>query len=95
MQRKSQRYTKLVPVSIDGKIVMIDANSIQKGDRTPHHGQTASGTKVHSAQSYGIGDSTIVWPSDAAPPVSFLNSDLEVFAKQTLEKSGFQVTKQQ
>lgn len=60
-----------------------------------HHGQTADGTKVNSAQSCVVGESTVVWPSDGAPAVSFLNKDLEVFATQTLQQQGFTVQKPQ
>ncbi|MHB0865761.1 MAG: hypothetical protein ACYCZZ_03285 [Minisyncoccota bacterium] len=83
---KKDHNVKLVPVTFNGNSVMIDANSISKKDRTMHHGATKSGVVVNSAQSYTIGDSTIVWPSDGAPAVSFLNSDLEVFATQILQK---------
>ncbi len=91
--RKFGSTPRLVPVSINGKAISVDANSIAKQDRTLHHGQTAGGVRVNSAQSYDIGDSTIVWASDGAPPVSFLKTDLEVFARQSLEKSGFNVSK--
>ncbi len=91
MKNKQGKYTRLVPVMIKGKLLLVDANSIHKSDRTIHHGTTAAGTPVNSAQSCGIGDSTIVWPADGAPPVSFKNDDLQVFARQTLEASGFQI----
>lgn len=85
------RTSKMVPVQINGTQVMIDTNSIQKKDRTQHHGQTAAGVQVNSAASIDIGDSTIVWSRDGAPAVSFLKTDLEVFATQTLLKKGFKV----
>lgn len=90
--KTSFRRSRLVPVAIAGKQVMIDANSIGKGDQTTHHGETAAGAKVNSARSYGIGDSTIVWPADGAPPVSFKNDDLEVLATQFLANRGLVVT---
>ena len=96
MNRQQQRRgnIRLVPVMINGKLVQVNAAAIAKGDCTPHHGTTAKGVKVNSARSYDIGDSKIVWAGDNAPPASFLKTDLEVFAKQTLEADDFQVTKQ-
>ncbi|OGG76378.1 hypothetical protein A2950_00205 [Candidatus Kaiserbacteria bacterium RIFCSPLOWO2_01_FULL_55_19] len=96
MNRQQRRGNiRLVPVSINGKLIQVNAAAIAKGDCTPHHGQTAAGVKVNSARSYDIGDSSIVWASDGAPATSFLKTDLEVFAKQKLEALGFQVTKPQ
>lgn len=78
---------RLVPVILNGKKLAVDANSIPKEDRISHHGFTDSGKKVNSAQSYEIGESTIVWASETAPAVSFLNTDLEVLARQVLERN--------
>ncbi len=88
------RNVRLVPVLINGKVIQVNAAAIAKSDCTTHHGKTAAGATVNSARSYDIGDSSIVWASDGAPPASFLKTDLEVFAKQTLEAQGFQVTRQ-
>jgi hypothetical protein len=94
--KSSQRYRgiKTIPVMFGGTQVQIDPNSIKKDDRDIHHGTTADGTQVHSAQSCTLGDSTIIWPgNDGAPPVSLKIAEFEVMATQWLEKRGFTVQK--
>ena len=93
--KKQMRTTpaKLVPVTINGATVLINPASINKAERTVHHGEF-NGVKVNSPATFEAGDSMIIW-ADADKPavITMSKAALGVLATQYLEKSGYTVKK--
>jgi hypothetical protein len=82
----------LVPLTIDDKTFMADANSFAKEDRTVLHGEFM-GTKVESPAILEIQGNVIVWPEeDETPASSFTPAGLGVLAVGYLKSKGHTVS---
>ncbi|GEM_PF-6171514 len=92
MYKQGKQRPVLVPITLNGATIRVDANSIQKQLRTPHHGDF-KGTQVESPESFKIGESVICWPeAGKSRAVSMTKAAAGVFAKQFLESEGCTVT---
>jgi len=98
---KKQRFassnlgkSKMIPLSISGAVLMASLASIDKNQRTVHHGEF-EGTKVNSPATLQIGDSVIYWPDADKPDLAVTTDDaaFSLMAKQRLESKGYTVTK--
>jgi hypothetical protein len=88
MKNRNFSARSMVPVTIHGATVMIDANSIS--DWRKHHGTTAAGVKVNSLSTKQIGDSTVIGAGRGK--LSVLTDELEVVSVDLLTDLGYTVT---
>ena len=85
----------LVPVTVEGKTFMVDANSIDSKDRSVEHGEY-KGEKVNSPAICSIGKSVVVWPeANESPAISFSKAGFGVLATKFLQAEDHTVTLKQ